>query len=84
MVDNGVVVAYTPQPGDLAYPQNLVQQPGAAPELVAIGTGLDPNRLWTVTDALIAPGTEVYLELRLLDANGNVIDTVIGSLVAGQ
>ena len=84
VVDNGVVVAYTPQAGDLAYPQNLVQQPGAAPELVAIGTGLDPNRLWTVTDALIAPGTDVYLELRLLDANGNVIDTVIGSLVAGQ
>ena len=84
VVDNGVVVAYTPQPGDLAYPVSLVQQPGAAPELVAVDSALDPNRQWTVTDALIPAGTEVYLELRLLDANGNVIDTVIGSLVAGQ
>ena len=61
-----------------------MQQPGGAPELVAIDSALDPNRLWTVDDPLLPTGTEVYLELRLLDANGNVIDTVVGSLVAGQ
>jgi hypothetical protein len=82
--DNGVVVAYTPQPGDLAYPVSLVQQPGGVPELVATDTPLDPNRQWTVSDELIPAGTEVYLELRLLDANGNVIDLVTGTMLAGQ
>jgi hypothetical protein len=82
--DNGVVVAYTPQPGDLAYPVSLVQQPGGAAQLVATDTPLDPNRQWTVSDELIPAGTEVYLELRLLDANGNVIDLVTGTLIAGQ
>ena len=82
--DNGVVVAYTPQPGDLAYPVSLVQQPGGVPQLIATDSPLDPNRQWTVSDELIPAGTEIYLELRLLDANGNAIDTVTGTLIAGQ
>lgn len=82
--DNGVVVAYTPQAGDLAYPIHLIQPAGGVPEQVQTEVGLDPNRLWSVDDDPIAAGTEVYLELRLLDANGNVIDTVTGTLVAGQ
>lgn len=82
--DNGVVVAYTPQPGDLAYPVSLTQAPGGVPQLVATDTPLDPNRQWTVVDELIPAGTEVHLVLRLLDANGNVVDQVTGSLIAGQ
>lgn len=81
---NGVVVAYTPQPGDLAYPISVQQAPGGVLQQVQSDIGLDPNRHWTVTDALIPAGTEVLLELRLLDANGNVIDTIAGTLIAGQ
>ena len=66
------------------YPVSLVQQPGGVAQLVATDTPLDPNRQWTVSDELIPAGTEVYLELRLLDANGNVIDMVTGTLIAGQ
>jgi len=84
VVDNGVVVAYTPQPGDLAYPIFLVQQPGAAPTLVQSDVALDPNRFWTVTDDPIPAGTEIYLELRLLDTTGSIIDTTVGSLVVDQ
>ncbi|WP_117000396.1 clostripain-related cysteine peptidase [Desertimonas flava] len=81
---NGVVVAYTPQPGDLAYPISVQQAPGGVLQQVVSPVGLDPNRHWTVTDQLIPAGTEVLLELRLLDANGNVIDVIAGTLIAGQ
>lgn len=82
--DDGVVVTYTPQPGDLAYPISVQQAPGGVLQQVQSPVGLDPNRQWTVTDVLIPPGTEVLLELRLLDANGNVIDVIAGTLIAGQ
>jgi hypothetical protein len=82
--ENGVVLAYTPQPGDLAYPVSRVQQLGGVPQLIATNTPLDPNRQWTVTDELIPAGTEIYLELWLLDATGNVIDNVTGTMIAGQ
>ena len=62
----------------------VIRFSGGVPELVATDTPLDPNRQWTVSDELIPAGTEVYLELRLLDANGNVIDMVTGTLIAGQ
>lgn len=82
--DEGLVVTYTPQPGDLAYPVSLVQPAGGIAEYVATDTPLDPNRQWTVSDELVPDGTQVYLELRLLDVTGNVIDVLNGMLIAGQ
>jgi len=85
VVDGGnVVTSYTPQPGDLAFPLSLQQQPGGVPLGVPSDVALDPNRTWTVTDNPLAPGTEVYLELRLLANDGTIVDTVAGTLVVGQ
>lgn len=81
---SGVVTAYTPQPGDLAYPVHLVQPPGGTPAGVTGTDPLDPNRVWTVRDEPLPAGTEVYVELRLLDANGDIVDTIAGILTAGQ
>jgi hypothetical protein len=81
---NGIVTSYTPQAGDLAYPISYVQQADGVPLGVPTDVALDPNRLWTVTDQALPAGTEVYLELRLLDANGSVIDTVTGATVVAS
>jgi hypothetical protein len=81
---SGVVTAYTPQPGDLAYPVHLVQAAGSTPVGVTGVEPLDPNRAWTVRDEPLPAGTEVYVELRLLDANGDVVDSIAGILIAGQ
>lgn len=82
--ESGVVTTYSPQPGDLAYPISVQMAPGGVLQQVQSEVGLDPNRQWTVTDKLLPEGTEVLLELRLLDANGNVIDALAGTLIVGQ
>jgi hypothetical protein len=81
---NGIVTTYTPQPGDLAFPVSLVQPVGGAPTGVPGSAALDPNLAWTVSDEVIAAGTPVYVELRLIDAGGIVVDTLAGTLIAGQ
>jgi hypothetical protein len=81
---SGVVVGYTPTPGDLAYPIVMVQTPGAQPERQATAPALDLNVPWTVSDELIPNGTQVYVELQIKDAAGVVVDSLSGYLTAGQ
>lgn len=83
LVDGAVVTSYTPQAGDLAFPDQLVRPPGGDLSTAPGATPLDPNRHWTIEDVLLPAGTQVILELRLLDAAGNVIDTATTVLVVG-
>ena len=53
----GTLVNYTPAAGDLAYPVNMVQQPGGQPERAATAPALDPTKPWTVSDAAIPDGS---------------------------
>ena len=80
---SGVIVAYTPVPGDLAYPIVMMQTPGAQPERQATAPALDPNVPWTVSDEPIAAGTQVYVELQIKDAAGVVVDSLSGYLTVG-
>ena len=79
----GMVVAYTPAPGDLAYPIVMVQAPGAQPVRQATAPALDATLPWTVSDQPIAPGTQVYVELQIKDAAGVVVDSLSGYLTVG-
>jgi hypothetical protein len=79
----GMVVAYTPAAGDLAYPIVMVQAPGAQPERRATAPALDATVPWTVSDQPIATGTQVYVELQIKDAAGVVVDSLSGYLTVG-
>lgn len=81
---SGTVVGYTPAPGDFAYPVIMVQAPGAQPERQATAPALDPNLQWTVQDAAIPTGTQVYVELQIKDAAGAIVDSLSGYLTVGQ
>ena len=80
----GTVVGYAPQPGDLAYPIVMVQRPGEAPVREATAPALDLSRPWTVTDVPIPDGQPVYVQLRLTDAAGAVVDSLDGYLTVGR
>ena len=80
----GTLVNYTPAAGDLAYPVNMVQQPGGQPERVATAPALDPTKPWTVSDAAIPDGSRVYVELQVLDASGATVDSLGGYIVTGK
>lgn len=80
----GTVVGYAPQPGDLAYPIVMIQRPGQPPTREATAPALDLSRPWTVTDVPIPDGQPVYIQLRLTDAAGNVVDSLDGYLTVGQ
>ncbi len=80
----GTVVGYAPQPGDMAYPIVMIQRPGAAPVREATTPALDLSRPWTVTDVPIPDGQPVYVQLRLTDAAGTVVDSLDGYLTVGQ
>lgn len=81
---SGTMVGYTPAPGDLAYPVIMVQAPGAQPERQATAPALDPNLAWTVQDAAIPSGTQLYVELQIKDAAGVVVDSLGGYLTVGR
>jgi hypothetical protein len=76
----GVLVGYTPQPGDLAYPIVMIQRPGAAPVREATAPALDLNQPWTVTDQPLPAGQQVYVELQITDAAGTLVDSLAGYL----
>lgn len=80
----GTVVGYAPQPGDLAYPIVMVQRPGTPPAREATAPALDLSTPWTVTDVPIPDGQPVYVQLRLTDAAGTVVDSLDGYLTVGQ
>jgi Clostripain family len=80
----GTLVNYTPAAGDLAYPVNMVRQPGGQPERVATAPALDPTKPWTVSDAAIPDGSRVYVELQVLDASGATVDSLGGYIVTGK
>jgi hypothetical protein len=73
---NGTIVGYTPTAGDLAYPIVMVQPAGGQPERRATAPALDVTRPWTVVDDPLAIGTQVYVELHLVDATGAVVDSL--------
>jgi hypothetical protein len=80
---NGTIVGYTPAAGDLAYPIVMIQAADGQPERRATATALDLNQPWTVTDDPIATGTQVYVELRLKDAAGVVVDSLSQYVAVG-
>ena len=80
----GTLVNYTPAVGDLAYPINMVQQPGGQPERIATAPALDPSVPWTVSDQAVAAGARVYVELQLKDAAGVTVDALSGYVVTGK
>ena len=81
---SGMVVAFTPAPGDLAYPVVMVQAPGAQPERQATAPALDLTVPWTVEDQPIEAGRQVYVELQIKDAAGVVVDSLSGYVTVGQ
>jgi hypothetical protein len=81
---NGTIVGYTPAAGDLAYPIVMVQPPGGQPERTATAPALDLTRPWSVVDDPIADGTQVYVELQLVDATGTIVDSLGRYLTVGQ
>ena len=80
----GTLVNYTPAAGDLAYPVNMVQQPGGQPERAATAPALDPTKPWTVSDAAIPDGSRVYVALQVLDASGATVDSLGGYIMTGK
>ena len=81
---SGMVVAFTPAPGDLAYPVVMVQAPGGQPERQATAPALDVSASWTVEDQPIEAGRQVYVELQIKDAAGVVVDSLSGYVTVGQ
>jgi hypothetical protein len=81
----GTVNGYTPMSGDLAYPIVMIQRPGADdPVREATAPALDLALPWTVADAPLVTGQQVFVELQLLDAAGAVVDSLNGYVTIGR
>ena len=62
----------------------MVQPPGGQPERTATAPALDVTRPWSVVDDPIADGTQVYVELQLIDATGTIVDSLGQYFTVGQ